>query len=207
MAGLIVPWNVPFSAACHKVAVALAAGCSFVLKPAEETPFTALRLGEMLVKAGVPAGVANIVTGFGETAGAALAGPRRRRQGRLHRLDRGRQEAGPGRRRQPKALTLELGGKSPVIVFADADLDAAAAGAARGVFTNSGQACIAGSRVFVQRGVFDAFVERLKRHAEALQLGDGFEHRRRPRPADLRSGSSTGSAAWSSAGHRSGRAW
>lgn len=173
--GLITPWNVPFTAATGKVAPALASGCSFILKPAEETPLTAIRLGEILIQAGVPAGVANIVTGHGHTAGAALAShPGVDKIGFTGSTEVGRKlvQAAAG---DLKRLTLELGGKSPVIVMNDADIAAAAAGASAGVFTNSGQACIAGSRLYVQRGVFDAFVEALSNKAQALRLGGGFE--------------------------------
>lgn len=173
--GLITPWNVPFTAAAGKVAPALAAGCAFVLKPAEETPLSALRLGEFLVKAGVPAGVANIVTGLGPEAGAALAGHRDiDKIGFTGSTAVGRKlvEAATG---NLKRLTLELGGKSAVIVMDDADVAAAAAGAAAGVFTNSGQACIAGTRLYVHKSVFDAFVDALAANARALRLGGGFE--------------------------------
>jgi phenylacetaldehyde dehydrogenase len=175
VAALIVPWNVPFIMACNKVAVALAAGCSVVLKPAEETPLTALLLGQILMDAGVPKGVVNIVCGLGETAGAALAAH--------HDVDKigftgstavGRMivRAAAG---NLKKVSLELGGKSPIIVFADADLDQAAAGIARGIFTNSGQACIAGSRVFVHRDIQAALVDRLATLLGKLKVGDGFE--------------------------------
>jgi phenylacetaldehyde dehydrogenase len=175
VAALIVPWNVPFIMACNKVATALAAGCSVILKPAEETPLTALLLGEILMQAGVPEGVINIVCGTGEVAGAALAS-----HGDVDKIsftgstDVGRKivVAAAG---NLKRVSLELGGKSPVLVFPDADLDQAAAGIARGVFTNSGQACIAGSRIFVHRDVQADLAGRLATIVGQMKLGDGFE--------------------------------
>lgn len=175
VAGLIIPWNVPFVFACNKLAVALAAGCSAVLKPAEETPLTALRLGEILLQAGVPPGAANIVTGVGEVVGAAMAA----HPGIDKIAFTGSTEVGKkiiqASARTVKRLTLELGGKSPVIVFDDADLEAAVPGAARGIFTNSGQVCMAGSRVYVQRGLYDRAVEGMARAANRLKVGDGFD--------------------------------
>lgn len=175
VAGLIVPWNTPFLAACNKVAVALAAGCSCVLKPAEEAPLSALVLADIVKQAGVPDGVLNVVIGLGETAGAALvAHPDVDKVGFTGSTEVGRKiiQAAAG---NFKRLTLELGGKSPVLVMNDADLDAAAPGVARGVYSNSGQACIAGSRVFVQSGIFDAFVAKLKQTAQGFRVGNGFD--------------------------------
>jgi phenylacetaldehyde dehydrogenase len=175
VAGLITPWNGPFALASFKVATALAAGCSCVLKPAEETPFTALKLGQLLNEAGLPPGVLNIVTGRGETAGAALV---------AHRdVDKisftGSTEVGKHIVREAshnlKKLSLELGGKSPVIIFDDADVEAAIAGAAMGVFINAGQVCMAGSRVFVQRGIYERVVAGFAAAAKAIKLGSGFE--------------------------------
>jgi phenylacetaldehyde dehydrogenase len=175
VAGLITPWNGPFALASFKVATALAAGCSCVLKPAEETPFTALKLGQLLNEAGLPPGVLNIVTGRGETAGAALV---------AHRdVDKisftGSTEVGKHIVREAshnlKKLSLELGGKSPVIIFDDADVEAAIAGAAMGVFINAGQVCMAGSRVFVQRGIYERVVAGFAAAAQAIKLGSGFE--------------------------------
>jgi phenylacetaldehyde dehydrogenase len=173
--GLIVPWNIPFNAACSKVATALAAGCVGVLKPAEETPLSAFKLGEILLSAGVPPGVINIVTGLGEAAGAALANhPDVDKISFTGSTEVGKKlvVAAAG---NLKKLSLELGGKSPVLVMADADLTLASAGAARGIFINSGQACMAGSRIYVHSSVHDDFVERLAVHARALRLGDGFD--------------------------------
>ena len=175
VAGLIIPWNGPFTFACSKLSVALAAGCSCVLKPAEETPLNALRLGQILLEAGVPPGVVNIVTGPGETAGAALAAhPDVDKIGFT-----GSTEVGKGIVKAAagnlKKLTLELGGKSPVVVFDDANLDKTIAGVAGGVFSNSGQMCIAGSRVYAQRNIYEPLVKGLAEVARALKIGPGSE--------------------------------
>jgi phenylacetaldehyde dehydrogenase len=175
VAGLIVPWNAPFVFACAKLAVALAAGCSCVLKPAEETPLNALRLGKILEEAGVPGGVVNIVSGLGETAGAALAAHEDvDKIGFTGSTEVGRAivKAAAG---NLKKLTLELGGKSPVIVLEDADLEATVAGVAMGVFTNAGQMCIAGSRVYVHQKIYEPILERLAEVARRLKVGSGLD--------------------------------
>ncbi|WP_114951590.1 aldehyde dehydrogenase family protein [Sphingosinicella terrae] len=175
VAGLITPWNVPIAMACAKLAPALAAGCSAVIKPAEETPLTTMELGTILVEAGIPEGVVNVVTGRGERAGAALAAhPNVDKIGFTGSTEVGKQivKAAAG---NLKKVTLELGGKSPVIVFDDADLAAAVPGAAIGIFANSGQACIAGSRLFVHRKVFEPVVEGLAAIAKSLRLGSGLD--------------------------------
>jgi phenylacetaldehyde dehydrogenase len=173
VAGLITPWNTPFIMAAAKLSVALAAGCSVILKPAEETPLTALLFGDIMNMAGVPPGVVNIVTGIGEIAGAALvAHPDVDKIGFTGSTEVGKKivEAAAG---NLKKLSLELGGKSPVIVFDDADVDAAAAGAARGAFGNSGQACVAGSRIYVAQTVYDRFVKSIATFANGLKVGGG----------------------------------
>ena len=173
VAGLITPWNVPFVMACNKVAVALAAGCSVVLKPAEDTSLSALLLGRILGDAGLPPGVVNIVCGTGEAAGAALAAHRDvDKIGFTGSTAVGKRivQAALG---NMKKVSLELGGKSPVIVTADADLDVAVAGIARGMFTNSGQACIAGTRIYVHRSIHDELARRLARTAADQRVGDG----------------------------------
>ena len=175
VAGLIIPWNGPFTFACSKLSVALAAGCSCVLKPAEETPLNALRLGRILMEAGVPAGVVNIVTGLGETAGAALTThPGVNKIGFTGSTEIGKTivRAAAG---NLKRVTLELGGKSPVVIFDDADLEKAIAGAAMGVFTNSGQVCVAGSRVYVQRKAYEPLVAGLSQVARSMKIGSGFD--------------------------------
>jgi len=174
VAGLIVPWNVPFVMGCNKVAAALTAGCSVVLKPAEETPLTALLLGEIVVRAGIPAGVVNVVTGYGHVVGAALAAhPDVDKIGFTGSTEVGRKiiVAAAG---NLKKLSLELGGKSPVIVLADANIDEAIEGLSRGAFGNSGQTCIAGSRIFVHRSVYDEVTEKLAARARELRTGSGF---------------------------------
>ena len=175
VAGLIIPWNGPFIFACFKLSVALAAGCSCVLKPAEETPLNALRLGQILLEAGVPAGVVNIVTGFGESAGAALAAhPAVDKIGFTGSTEVGKLIVRTAADNLKK-VTLELGGKSPVVIFDDADLQKTVAGAAMGVFLNSGQVCTAGSRIYTQRKVFEPVVEGLAAAARSLKLGSGFD--------------------------------
>jgi len=175
VAGLITPWNVPLSMALAKLAPALAAGCSCVLKPAEETPLTSLLLTDIFRAAGLPDGVLNIVTGYGHTTGAALAAH--------DGVDKigftGSTEVGKlivkAAAGNLKKVTLELGGKSPVLMFDDADLAKAIPGAAIGVFANSGQVCIAGTRLFAHRRIYDRVVEGLAGVAGALRLGSGLE--------------------------------
>jgi len=173
--GLIVPWNSPFAAACNKIAPALAAGCSAILKPAEQTPLTALRIGELALEAGVPPGVLNIVTGLGSAAGAALVN-----HPDVDKISfTGSTEVGKDLVRAAagnlKRLSLELGGKSPVFVFDDADLDQAIPRAAAAIFSNSGQICYAGSRLYVQQAVFDRVVAGIADVARNMRLGGGFE--------------------------------
>jgi phenylacetaldehyde dehydrogenase len=173
--GQIVPWNYPLMMAVGKLAPALAAGCTCVLKPAEQTPLTALRLGELIGEAGFPAGVVNIVTGLGAVAGAALvAHPGVDKIAFTGSTEVGREigrQAGGSIRR----VTLELGGKSPVIVMADADVDAAIRGAAQAIFYNQGQVCVAGSRLLVAEPIFERVVAGVARSAERLKIGSGLE--------------------------------
>ena len=173
--GCIVPWNFPLSLAAWKVAPALACGNVVVLKPAEQTPLTALRLGELAAEAGLPPGVLNVVPGFGETAGAALV--------RHPDVDAiaftGSTEVGKTVMRTAadtlKKVSLELGGKSPNVVFADADLKAAVRGAATGIFYGKGEVCAAGSRVLVERSVYDDFVEEFRKRSEGMTVGDPMD--------------------------------
>ena len=170
----IVPWNSPLVLTAMKLAPALAAGCTVVLKPAEDTPLTALRLGELFIEAGFPPGVLNIVTGYGEEAGEALAShPDVDKVTFTGSTATGRRilEAAKG---NLKKVSLELGGKSPTIIFDDADLEAAISGAANAIFFNGGQVCVAGSRLYVQRSIFDQVVEGIARIAGTLQLGHGL---------------------------------
>ncbi|MDE2753180.1 MAG: aldehyde dehydrogenase family protein [Gemmatimonadota bacterium] len=170
--GAIIPWNFPLSMAAWKVAPALACGNTVVLKPAEQTPLTALRLGELAAEAGLPAGVLNVVPGFGETAGAALV----RHPGVDAIAFTGSTEVGRIIMREAagtlKKVSLELGGKSPNIVFADADLRVAVKGASMGVFYGKGEVCAAGSRILVERAVHDDFLDGLKGLAAKATVGD-----------------------------------
>ncbi len=173
--GLITPWNFPLMSAVSKLGPALAAGCTTVLKPAEQTSLTALRLGEVLLEAGVPPGVVNIVTGLGAAAGAALA--------EHEDVDKisftgstavGKSLIGAARGNL-KRLTLELGGKSPTIILPDADLARAIPSAANAIFFNSGQVCVAGSRLYVAKERFDEVIEGLGECAAKLKLGPGLD--------------------------------
>jgi aldehyde dehydrogenase (NAD+)/betaine-aldehyde dehydrogenase len=172
----IIPWNYPTSTFARSIAPALAAGCSAVVKPAETTPFTALLLAALLGEAGVPAGVVNVVTGLGSTAGAALAAHPRV----AHITFTGSVATGTGvmRAAAPNVarLTLELGGKSPLVALADCDLEAASAGALSAIFSNAGQICSAGSRLVVERAIHEALVSRIVAGARALTLGHGLRN-------------------------------
>jgi len=173
--GAIIPWNAPVGAALIKLAPVLATGCTMVLKPAEEASLSTLLLGELLLEAGMPKGVINIVTGYGAEAGAPLAAH--------EEVDKiaftgstvtGRKiiEASMG---NLKRLSLELGGKSPDIVFADANMDAAVAGASMAIFANTGQVCNAGSRLFVEDKIFDEFIEKVANFSRSLRVGPGID--------------------------------
>jgi betaine-aldehyde dehydrogenase len=171
----ITPWNYPMMMAVQKIAPALAAGCTFILKPAEQTPLTALELPRILDEAGLPAGVLQVVTGFGETAGAPLVeSPGVDKVGFTGSRDVGKIIMRSGADTL-KRVTLELGGKSPNIVFADAEFDAAIEGSANGIFWNQGEICSAGSRVFIERSIYDDALERLVQHARSVRVGDGRE--------------------------------
>ncbi|RWQ42259.1 MAG: aldehyde dehydrogenase family protein [Mesorhizobium sp.] len=173
--GAIIPWNAPTAASIWKIGPALATGCTVVLKPSEEAPLTPLLIADIMNEAGVPPGVVNIVTGTGAEAGAALA----EHMGVDKIVFTGSTATGQSIVRASagnlKRVSLELGGKSPVIVCADADLDRAVPVAAMSVFANSGQICIAGSRLFVERSIHDEFVERLAAYAKGLRIGDGID--------------------------------
>lgn len=177
VAGLIVPWNVPLMMAVAKLAPALSAGCTAVLKPAELTPLTAVRLGELVLEAGLPPGVVNIVTGLGHVAGQALVD----HPGVDKISFTG--STGVGKRiltaagGNLKRVALELGGKSPVFVFADADLERVIPAVARGIFANSGQVCAAGSRLFVHRAVAERVLRGVGDFAQALRVGPGLDPR------------------------------
>lgn len=172
--GFITPWNFPLSLAAIKIAPALAAGCACIVKPSEETPFSTLRLIELAHEAGVPAGVLNCVTGLGEEAGVAITAHDRVAKVAFTGSTAVGSKIVRAAAGNLKKVTLELGGKSPVIVFDDADLEAAIAGTTLGIFMRSGQACIAGSRLYVQRKSFDRVVEGIARAAAAMTIGDTF---------------------------------
>jgi phenylacetaldehyde dehydrogenase len=173
--GQIIPWNFPLLMAAWKLAPALATGCTVVLKVAEETPLSALLLGELLLEAGLPKGVVNIITGYGETAGAALAA----------HLDvdkvafTGSTEVGrlivKAAANDLKKVSLELGGKSPNIVLKDADLNTAIPGAANAIFFNHGQCCAAGSRLYVEQSIFDQVIDGVANAAKKIKLGPGLD--------------------------------
>jgi len=168
----ITPWNYPMMMATQKVAPAIAAGCTFILKPPEQTPLTCLELPKILEEAGLPTGVFHVLTGFGETAGAPLvAHPGVDKIGFTGSREIGKLIMRSGADTL-KRVTLELGGKSPNIVFADADFDAAVDGSANGVFWNQGEICSAGTRVFVERGIYDDAVNAMGERATGIVLGD-----------------------------------
>jgi aldehyde dehydrogenase (NAD+) len=175
VAGQIIPWNFPILMVSWKWGPALAAGCTVVMKPAEQTPLTALRLARLAQEAGVPDGVINVVPGFGPTAGAAIV----KHPGIDKVAFTGSGETAQIIMRQAadqlKRLTFELGGKSPNIVFADADMDAAAAGAHVGIYLNQGQCCCAGSRLFVEDKIHGEFVERVVEDSRRRRVGDPFD--------------------------------
>jgi aldehyde dehydrogenase (NAD+) len=171
----IVPWNMPLNMVGRSVAPALATGNTAVVKPAEQTPLTALRLAELFEEVGFPAGVYNVVTGYGAEAGAALS----RHPGIDGITFTGSVETGRLVMRAAaehiKPVVLELGGKSPHIIFADADLDLATAEVAKGIYTNCGQVCSAGSRLLIAESIREPFLEKLKARSEAIRLGPGLE--------------------------------
>ncbi len=175
VAGQIIPWNYPLMMAAWKIAPALAAGCTVVLKPAEQTPLSILALAEDFADAGVPAGVVNVVTGDGPGAGAPLVvHPDVRKIAFTGSAEVGRRimrSAAEGLKR----LSLELGGKSPNIFFADSDFEAAVDGALFGVFVNQGEVCSAGSRVLVQRSIYKKFVAAVAEKAKTIRVGDGLD--------------------------------
>lgn len=175
VAALIVPWNGPIAMSCWKLAPALAAGCTAIIKPPEHASLSVLRLGALLMEAGLPPGVVNIVAGPGNAVGAALAahngvdkisftGSTTTGKGIVH--------AAAG---NLKKVTIELGGKSPAIVCADSDLDATARGIAAGIFGNAGQVCVASSRLYVERRIHDDLVDRIVKIARSMRLGPGLD--------------------------------
>jgi phenylacetaldehyde dehydrogenase len=173
--GQIIPWNFPLLMAAWKLGPALATGCTVVLKPAEQTPLSCLLLGELIQEAGIPDGVVNIVPGYGETAGAALAAhPGVDKVAFTGSTEVGKLilQAAAG---NLKKVSLELGGKSPNVVFGDTDVDKAIAGSASAIFFNHGQCCCAGSRLYVENDIFDKVVEGISAKAEKIKVGPGWE--------------------------------
>ncbi len=174
--GQFIPWNFPLLMQAWKLAPALATGCTVVMKPAEQTPLSALRVGELVQEAGFPSGVVNLLPGFGPTAGQAITRhPQIDKVAFTGSTEVGRLIMEGAAQSNLKRVTLELGGKSPNIVFADADLDAAVEGAYFGLFFNQGQCCCAGSRLFVERAIHERFVERVLQKAKARKVGDPFD--------------------------------
>lgn len=173
--GQIIPWNFPLLMAAWKLAPALACGNTVVLKPAEQTPVTALELAKLIQEAGFPEGVVNIIPGYGETAGAALAAhPGIDKIAFTGSTEIGKVIARSAAENLTK-VSLELGGKAPNVIFADADLDQAVNGAMMGIFFNQGQVCCAGSRVFIEASVKDEFLARFKEKAERITVGDPMD--------------------------------
>jgi acyl-CoA reductase-like NAD-dependent aldehyde dehydrogenase len=170
--GQIIPWNFPLLMAAWKLGPALACGNTVVLKPAEQTPLTALKLAALIQEAGFPEGVVNVVPGFGPTAGGAIV----RHPGVDKVAFTGSTEVGKIIQREAagnlKSVSLELGGKSPNVVFADADIEKAVQGAIAGIFFNQGEVCCAGSRLFVEESIHDQFLDALTTHAESVKVGD-----------------------------------
>src|SRR6201994_4881773 len=173
--GQIIPWNFPLLMAAWKLGPALAAGCTIVLKPAEQTPLTAIRLGELVEAAGFPEGVINIVPGYGETAGAALAAhPDVDKVAFTGSTEVGKLiiQASAG---NLKKVSLELGGKSPNVILDDADLATAIPGAASAIFFNHGQCCCAGSRLFIDKKIFDKVADGMAQSAQKIRVRPGFD--------------------------------
>jgi acyl-CoA reductase-like NAD-dependent aldehyde dehydrogenase len=173
--GLIIPWNFPLLMSAWKLAPALASGNACILKPAEQTPLTALRLGEIMAQAGVPAGVVNILTGYGVPTGAAMTAHMGiDKVAFTGSTEVGRKIMEAAATSNLKRVSLELGGKSPNVVFADADMSKAIKGATWAVFSTSGQECVAGSRLFVEHSVYDQVVEGLAAESQKIRVGNGF---------------------------------
>jgi len=174
--GSIIPWNYPILMAVWKLGPALATGCTIILKPAEQTPLTALYLGALAKEAGFPAGVVNILAGYGPTAGAAITNHMDiDKVAFTGSTDVGRLIMGSAASSNLKRVTLELGGKSPLVICGDADIDEAAEIAHGAIFNNHGQNCCAGSRTFVESSIYDKFVAKAKSLAEARKVGDPFQ--------------------------------
>ncbi|OAY72937.1 Aldehyde dehydrogenase family 2 member C4 [Ananas comosus] len=178
VAGLIIPWNYPTTMFFFKAAPALAAGCTLVVKPAEQTPLSALFYARLAKQAGIPDGVLNVITGFGPTAGAAVASHMDiDKVSFTGSTEVGRLVMEAAAKSNLKSVSLELGGKSPLIIFDDADVDMAVNLARMAIFTNKGEVCVAGSRVYVQEGIYDEFVKKAAESAKNWVVGDPFNPR------------------------------
>jgi phenylacetaldehyde dehydrogenase len=173
--GQIIPWNFPLLMAAWKLGPALATGCTIVLKPAEQTPLSALRLAELISAAGVPDGVLNVVTGYGEPGAALAAHPDVDKVAFTGSTEVGKLIVKAASDSNLKKVSLELGGKSPNIIFSDADIDAAIAGAASGIFFNQGEVCSAGSRLYIQEEQFDRVVDGVSTAAKNIKVGRGLD--------------------------------
>ncbi|XP_046962460.1 aldehyde dehydrogenase X, mitochondrial-like [Vanessa cardui] len=175
--GQILPWNYPIPMFVWKIAPALAAGCTVVVKPAEQTPLTALALAALVKEAGFPPGVVNVITGYGPTAGAALTNnPKVDKMAFTGSTEIGRIIMSGASAVNLKRVTLELGGKSPLVIFNDADVEKAAQIAHRACFANAGQCCVAGTRTYVQSGIYDAFVAKAAEIAKKRTVGNPYEN-------------------------------
>jgi len=172
--GAIVPWNFPLTMACFKVVPAVTAGNTVVLKPAEQTPLSALRLGELILEAGFPPGVVNVITGYGDAGAALVDHPDVDKVAFTGSTAVGKKIAAAAAGNLKK-VSLELGGKAPNIIFADADLESAIKGSAHAGFFNQGQCCVNGSRLYVERSVFDEVVDGIATIARGMTLGNGFD--------------------------------
>ncbi|XP_043461545.1 retinal dehydrogenase 1-like [Leptopilina heterotoma] len=174
--GQIIPWNYPIAMASWKLGPALCTGCTIILKPAEQTPLSALYLASLIKESGFPAGVVNVIPGYGPTAGAAISEhPDINKVAFTGSTDVGHRIMAASAKSNLKRVSLELGGKSPLVIFDDADLDEAAEIAYNALFDNHGQSCCAGSRTFVQAKVYDEFVKRAKQLAQRRKVGDPFK--------------------------------
>jgi len=173
--GQIIPWNFPLLMAAWKLGPVLATGCTVVLKPAEQTPLSALRLGELMMEAGLPDGVVNIVTGMGDAGAAIAAHEDVDKVAFTGSTEVGKMIAQAAGKTNLKKVTLELGGKSPNVVFKDADMSVAIPGAAHGIFFNHGQCCNAGSRLYIQREAYDEVLEGVAERAKSIKVGSGLD--------------------------------
>lgn len=173
--GQIIPWNVPLIMQAYKLAPALAAGCTVVMKTAEQTPLSALKVAQLINEAGIPKGVVNIVSGYGDIGAYLARHPNIDKVSFTGSLNVGMDIIKQSHVNNLKRITLELGGKSPHIITKNADLEKAVNFACNGTFFNAGQVCVAGTRVFVHSDIYDEFVERMIKRVQKIKLGDPFD--------------------------------